>query len=59
MWELRVRAGSDITRIVYTFAKGQIIILLHGFVKKQQKTPTSVLEMVRKRLQHLKREGII
>lgn len=54
LWELKVKAGSDILRILYTFEKGQIIILLHGFVKKQQKTPVSELEIARKRLKELK-----
>lgn len=54
LWELRVRARSDILRILYTFGKGRIIILLHVFVKKQQKTPLKELEIARKRLKELK-----
>lgn len=51
--ELRVRSGNDILRILYTFTKGQIIILLHVFIKKQQKTPSGELEIARKRLKEL------
>lgn len=54
LWELRVKAGSNILRILYAFSKGQIIILLHVFIKKKQKTPTSEIEMVRKRLKEIK-----
>lgn len=54
LWELRIKAGNDILRILYTFTKGQIIILLHIFVKKQQKTPARDLEMARKRLKEVK-----
>lgn len=54
LWELRIKAGTDILRIIYTFKKGQIIILLHGFVKKDQKTPAGELEIARKRLKALK-----
>lgn len=54
LWELRIRARTDIVRIFYTFAKGQIIVLLHIFIKKQKKTPTSELEMARKRLKIIK-----
>lgn len=54
LWELRVIAGTDILRIFYTFKKGQIIILLHVFIKKQQKTPQGELEIARKRLRELK-----
>lgn len=50
LWELRVKSGTDILRIIYTFKKGRIIILLHLFVKKKQKTPTTELEVARKRL---------
>lgn len=54
LWELRIKAGTDILRIIYTFSKGKIIILLHVFIKKQQKTPVGELEMARKRLREIK-----
>jgi len=54
VWELRVRAGTNILRILYTFAKGRMIILLHIFIKKQQKTPVGELEIARKRLKEIK-----
>lgn len=50
LWELRIKKGTDILRIIYTFEKGQIILLLHGFIKKDQKTPGNELEVARKRL---------
>lgn len=53
LWELRIKAGTDILRIIYTFRKGKIIILLHVFVKKQQKTPAGELEIARKRLKEI------
>ncbi len=54
LWELRARAGTDILRIIYTFSKGQIIILLHVFIKKKQKTPAGEMEIARKRLREVK-----
>ena len=54
LWEIRIIAGTDILRIFYTFKKGQIIILLHVFIKKQQKTPPDELGIARKRLRELK-----
>ena len=54
LWELRIRSRSNISRVVYTFVKGQIIILLHAFIKKQQKTPRRELEEARKRLKIVK-----
>jgi phage-related protein len=59
LWELRIKAGSDILRVLYTFEKGQIIILLHGFVKKTQKTPGGELEIARKRLKEIKERPVL
>lgn len=53
LWELRVKSGTDVLRILYTFRKGKIIILLHIFIKKQQKTPPGELETARKRLKEM------
>lgn len=58
LWELRVKNGTNILRIIYTFNKGRIIILLHAFIKKKRKTPLDDLELARKRLREVKlREG--
>ncbi len=56
LWELRIKASSNILRSIYTFEKGQIIILLHIFIKKQQKTPARELGIARNRLKQLKRK---
>lgn len=55
LWELRVKSGTDILRIFYTFEKGRIIILLHVFIKKKQKAPVKELEITRKRLNEVRR----
>lgn len=39
IWELRIKFASDITRIFYFAPCGNKFVLLHGFVKKTQKTP--------------------
>lgn len=57
LWELRIKSGSDILRIIFTFNKGQVVILLHIFIKKQQKTPVNELEIARKRLRELNNKG--
>ncbi|MDO4585591.1 MAG: type II toxin-antitoxin system RelE/ParE family toxin [Planctomycetia bacterium] len=44
IYELRSRAGSNITRVFYFFFRGKRIILTNGFVKKTQKTPPMELE---------------
>lgn len=44
LWELRVDFGRMATRIFYFLATGQRILLLHGFMKKTQKTPAGEIE---------------
>ena len=38
LWEVRCRLDQRIARILFT-VKGEQRILLHGFIKKSQKTP--------------------
>lgn len=44
LMELRVQQGNDVSRIFYFLPVGNKFILLHGFVKKTQKTPQKELE---------------
>lgn len=44
IWELRIRFSSDISRIFYFTWNFNTIVLLHGFVKKTQKTPRGEIE---------------
>lgn len=39
LYEIRVRLGSDIWRIFCFFEDAKLVVLLTGFVKKNQKTP--------------------
>ena len=39
LWELRIKSASDISRVFYFIHIGKDIVLLHGFIKKSQKTP--------------------
>src|SRR5436309_2472412 len=53
--ELRSTLSSHrIARILLTFFEGALI-LLHGFIKKDQKTPKVDLALARKRLRDLKK----
>lgn len=38
LWEIRI-LGSDNIRVIYAIPIQNIVLLLHGFVKKSQKTP--------------------
>ena len=53
--EIRVQSKNDILRIIYTFTKGRKIILLHGFIKKTQKTSKAELGVAKQRLRRLER----
>lgn len=39
IYELRIKQGNDITRVLYFFVIGNKAILTNGFTKKTQKTP--------------------
>lgn len=49
LWEIRV-LGKDSLRILYTIITRDGVLLLHGFVKKKQKTPTGEIAIALKRL---------
>jgi phage-related protein len=48
LYEIRVSSGSNIYRIFCFFDEGNLIILLHGFQKKTQKTPTNQIKLAKK-----------
>ena len=43
IWECRIKQGPNIYRI-FSFWKGNEIVLTHGFIKKTQKTPRNEIE---------------
>jgi phage-related protein len=48
IWEVRSRLDNRIARTLFAMVN-QEIVLLHGFIKKQQKTPQDELELAKKR----------
>ena len=44
LYEVRVQQGSDIFRIFCFFDSGQLVVLMNGFQKKDQKTPKKEIE---------------
>jgi phage-related protein len=52
LWEVRSRLDQRIARVIFT-VKGDTIVLLHGFIKKSQKTPVADLKLARQRLRDL------
>jgi phage-related protein len=53
LWEVRSDISGGIARVLFTVAPvadGNAVLLLHGFVKKTQKTPKTELDTARNRL---------
>ena len=49
IFELRCKFGSDITRALYFFCKGNQIIVTNGFIKKTQRTPPKEIRLAKNR----------
>jgi len=52
LWEVRSHLAGGVARVLFT-VEGQTMVLLHGFVKKSQKTPAVELKTARRRLADL------
>ena len=48
IWEVRSRLGNRIARTLFAVVDEEIV-LLHGFIKKQQRTPQDELDLAKKR----------
>lgn len=55
IWEVRSRLGTRIARVLFAL-DGDTMVLLHGFIKKEQKTPRQELDLAKERLKQLKRQ---
>ena len=51
IYEVRIKYGSNIYRILCFFYKNSIIVLTNGFLKKSQKTPKNEIEKAEKYMQ--------
>ena len=54
LWEIRIR-GKDNIRILYAVYTEKSILILHGFVKKTQKTPQKEMDIALERYRDWKR----
>ncbi|WP_256663803.1 type II toxin-antitoxin system RelE/ParE family toxin [Pseudomonas sp. gcc21] len=55
LFELRAKAKEGIGRGFFCYMEGERIMVLHAFVKKDQKTPKKELELAKARLQEVKK----
>ncbi|KKR91231.1 hypothetical protein A2409_03760 [Candidatus Curtissbacteria bacterium RIFOXYC1_FULL_41_36] len=56
LWEYRT-LGSDNIRLFYVAITGKIFLVLHGFKKKKQKTPTREIRIAENRLREYLNRG--
>ena len=49
IWEVRTRKATRIARVLFTL-DGNVMVLLHGFIKKERKTPKADLDLAKQRL---------
>lgn len=52
LWEVRSSLPNRIARVIFTVS-GERMVLLHGFIKKTQKTPANDLALAKQRLKML------
>ncbi|CAM3680277.1 type II toxin-antitoxin system RelE/ParE family toxin [Polynucleobacter antarcticus] len=53
IWEVRSKVGNGIARVMFVL-DGNSMILIHGFIKKQQKTPKPDLDLAKERIKKLR-----
>jgi phage-related protein len=49
VWEMRMKGRDGIARAAYVTAAERRVVVVHGFVKKTQKTPRHEIEMALRR----------
>ena len=54
LFEARAKASAGIGRALYCTLVGQRIVVLHGYIKKTDKTPPKEIKIARQRLKELK-----
>ena len=53
LFEIRIKAGTNIARIFYCIQVKKEIVVLHSFIKKTQKTPPKELKTAMTRLREV------
>lgn len=54
LFELRLKGAEGIARVFYCTLVGRRIVMLHGFVKKSQKTPLRERRIAESRMKEMK-----
>lgn len=53
IWEVRSKLNGGVARVLFIL-EGKNMVLIHGFIKKQQKTPKPDLDLARARVRQLR-----
>ena len=53
VWEVRTRLSTRIARVLFVL-EGNVMVLLHGFIKKERQTPKADLDIAKQRLKKLR-----
>jgi len=53
IWEVRTRLSTRLARVLFTLDHN-VMVLLHGFIKKERKTPRTDMELAKQRLKKLR-----
>jgi len=57
LWEVRTQLPKKISRVFFTVWRG-FMVLLHGIIKKSQKTPQEDMELAKKRRNAVLKGGV-
>lgn len=57
LWEIRIKDKDNIGRSIFVAEKKKAIVILHSFIKKDQKTPNRNMTKALKRLEDYKNES--
>jgi len=52
LWEVRSTLPNGIARVIFVMRESQMI-LIHGFIKKTQKTPLQDIDVAKRRAKNL------
>jgi phage-related protein len=53
LWEVRSAVGDRIARVIFCVER-RVMVLLHGFIKKTQKTPRREIDLAIRRMNQLR-----
>ena len=54
LWEVRTRLDDRVVRVFFCVS-GELMVLLHGFIKKSRRTPKGDLDLARRRKRELEK----